>query len=228
MPRQSLLQKARLQLSSNKIVEGALTYLQATEGLLLRQHRRKDISEDDYKFRTNEITYFKNIIEQLNFKAKNLQDEINKLRNKNKDLKKENKDLHEEMNNLSQNFGLIHLDENKELLGRKKQEMINALHEIRKVFDLYKNKYKLGTIDAVPSKIVEIIEIKAGPSMIVETKSTFEILQTPEILANIVLNLSPSDIFKDADLSSEEAIIKEGIIKAIHSVDFYQLQGRYL
>ncbi|CAG8739981.1 12641_t:CDS:2 [Cetraspora pellucida] len=192
MPRVSLLEKAKHQLLSNEIVEGALTYLKATEGLLVRQLRRKDISEEDYKFRTNEITYFKNTIEQLNFKAKNLQNEINKLRKENKDLKKENKDLHEEMNNLSRNFGLIHLDEN-ELLGRKKQEKINALHEIRKVFDLYKNKYKLDTIDAGPSKIVEIIEIEAGPSMI-ETKLEFEKFLIPEILSEIILSLSPSDI----------------------------------
>lgn len=144
MPRQSLLQKAKLQLSSNKIVEGALTYLKATEGLLFRQHRRKDISEEEYKFRTDEIKYFIITIEKLNSKAKNLQDEINKLRKENEELKKENKDLHEEINNLSRNFDLIHLDENNELLGRKKQEKINALHEIRKIFDLYKNKYKLG------------------------------------------------------------------------------------
>ncbi|CAG8707067.1 18335_t:CDS:1, partial [Racocetra fulgida] len=114
-----------------------------TEDLLFRQHRHKDISENDYKFRTDEIKYFKSTIKQLNFKVKSLQDEINKLKKEYKDLRKENKDLHEEMNNLSQNFGLIHLDENKEvLLGRKKQEMINALHGIRKILDLYKNKYK--------------------------------------------------------------------------------------
>ncbi|CAG8591286.1 13388_t:CDS:2, partial [Racocetra persica] len=51
-----------------------------------------------------------------------------------------------------------------------------------------------NTIDADPSKIVEIIEIEAGPLIIVETKSAFEVLLIPEILAEIAFNLSPSDI----------------------------------
>ncbi|CAG8535997.1 8922_t:CDS:2 [Cetraspora pellucida] len=151
MPHQSLLQKAKVQLSSNKIVEGALTYLKATESLLFRQHRCKDISEKEYKFRTDEIKYF--------------------------------------------------INENNELLGRKKQEKINALYEIRKILDLYKNKYKLDTINADPSKIVEIIEIEAGPSMIVETKSAFGILLISEILAEIAFNLSPSDILSFLEVS---------------------------
>ncbi|RIB20473.1 hypothetical protein C2G38_2080726, partial [Gigaspora rosea] len=127
MPRESILQKAKRQLSSNNIVEGALTYLKATKDLLVRQHRRKEISEELYKFRTDEIIYFKNSIEKLAFKVKDLQNEINKPR-------KENKNLHEEMNNLTRNFGLLCLDES---LGRKKQEIINALQEIRKILNLY-------------------------------------------------------------------------------------------
>ncbi|CAG8736933.1 22096_t:CDS:2, partial [Gigaspora rosea] len=100
MPRESMLQKANRQLSSNNIVEGALTYLKATKDLLVRQHRRKEISEEVYKFRIDEIIYFKNTIEKLAFKVKNLQNEINKPR-------KENKDLQEKMNNLTRNFKIL-------------------------------------------------------------------------------------------------------------------------
>ncbi|CAG8466478.1 953_t:CDS:2 [Racocetra persica] len=99
-------------------------------------------------------------------------------------------------------------------------------------------------------KIVEIIEIEAGPSMIIATKSAFGILLISEILAKISSNLSLSDILsflefeetwllnivdssiKEAAIKAiKEAVIKaikEAIIKAIHSVDFYQLQGLYL
>ncbi|CAG8572558.1 19904_t:CDS:2 [Racocetra fulgida] len=192
MPRVSLVQKASHQLSSNNIVEAALTYLKATEGLLGRQHRRKEICEDEYTSRKIEIQYLTSTIEKfksevidLQDEIKNLQDEINKLKEENSDLKKENQDLHAKMNNLSQNFRLIHLDENKEVkLGRKKHEMINALHNIQKILDWYKNKYKS------------------------EFEKTWSL--------------------NNVELSSEEAIIKEEIIKAIYSVDFYQLQGFYL
>ncbi|CAG8470619.1 20634_t:CDS:2 [Gigaspora rosea] len=203
---ESLLRKAERQLSSNDIIKGALTYLKSTESLLNRQRRCNEISEENYKFRTDE------------------------------------------------NKGV--------LLGIKKQKMINALKEIRKQLDLYKNKYKPDTIDAGPSKIVEIIEIEAGPSIIVNTKSSFEILLVPEILAEIANNLHPRNILnfllklllKFPELSELEArvlyeykkclycnkefidplpddvnpIHKEAIIKAIYSVDFMQLQGSYL
>ncbi|CAG8563489.1 35340_t:CDS:2, partial [Racocetra persica] len=203
MPCVSLLQKAICQLSCNKIVEGALTYLKATEDLLFfSQHRRKDISEDDYKFRTDKIKYFKSTIKQLNFKVKSLQDEINK-------LKKENKDLYKEMNNLSRNFGLIHLDENKEvLLGRKKQEIIDALHGIRKILDLYKNKYKSDMIEADPLKIVEIIE---DEHLDIETKSILEIQEMDMIEADpstkSTLEIQEIDMVK-ADPSTKSIFVK--------------------
>ncbi|KAF0481167.1 hypothetical protein F8M41_023613 [Gigaspora margarita] len=171
MTRESLLQKAECQLSSNDIVKAALTYLKATEGLLSCQRQRNEISKEDYQFRTEEIKYFRNTIESLITEVKNLKDEINKLKNENQGLqdeinkfRNENQGLHEAMNNLSQNFSSIHLNENKD------------------------------TIDAGLSKIVEIIEIKADPSMIIDKKSTFDILIIPEILAEITNNLSPGDI----------------------------------
>ncbi|RIB00207.1 hypothetical protein C2G38_2235169 [Gigaspora rosea] len=117
-----LLQKALCQLSSNNIVKAALMYFKATEGLLFCQYRHNEISEEDYQFRTNEIKYFRNTIE--------------------------------------------------------------------------------NTINAGPLKIVKIIEIEANPSMIIDAKSTFEILKIPEILVEIASNLFPEE--KDIEMFAKE------------------------
>ncbi|RIB00794.1 hypothetical protein C2G38_2051377 [Gigaspora rosea] len=236
MTRESLLRKAERQLSSNDIIKGALTYLKSTESFLNRQRRRNEISEENYKFRTGEIKYFRTTIERLVIEIKNLKEEINKLKNENQGLqdeinklKNENLDLHEEMNNFSQNFGLIHLDENKGvLLGIKKQKMINALKEIRKQLDLYKNKYKpeLSGLEArvlyeykkclycnkefIDPVIIYDLKIKICRQCIVDA-----LISRKEFEKNYL----PDDV---------NPIHKEAIIKAIYSVDFMQLQGSYL
>ncbi|CAG8820197.1 7295_t:CDS:2, partial [Dentiscutata erythropus] len=184
MPREALIKNLERKLSSGKCDLGKVTiqYLTETEKLLSRQLRRKDITEKDYKFRTIEINCIKNTIEDLQIKVTNLQDELN-------ELKKENNYLRSEMNQLNHNFSLIQLNENKkgdELINRKENERKNALKKIREIIEAYKRKYEQVTIEAGPSKIVEIIE----------TKSTFVKLEIPEILAGIANNLSPRDILK--------------------------------
>ncbi|CAG8589129.1 6913_t:CDS:2, partial [Dentiscutata heterogama] len=165
MPREALIKNLERQLSSGKCDLGkvAIQYLTETEKLLSRQ------------------------LKYLQIKVKNLQDELN-------ELKKENNYLRNEMNQLSHNFSLIQLNENKkggELINRKEHERKNALKKIQEIIDAYKRKYEQHTIEAGPSKIIEIIE---DEDLIIETKSTFVKLEIPEILAEIANNLFPRDI----------------------------------
>ncbi|CAG8789566.1 13434_t:CDS:2, partial [Gigaspora rosea] len=102
--------------------------------------------------------------------------EIEKLlfRKLRQDLQIKVKNLQNELNELKKENNYLHSER-------------NALKEIRKIIVAYKSKYESDATEANPSQIFEIIEDD-------ETKSTFEKLEIPEILAEIANNLSPRSI----------------------------------
>ncbi|CAG8555966.1 11606_t:CDS:2 [Gigaspora rosea] len=222
MPREALIKNLERKLSSGKCDLGKVTiqYLTETEKLLSRQLRRKDITENDYKFRTIEINCIKNTIEDLQIKVTNLQDELN-------ELKKENNYLRSEMNQLSHNFKIIEA-------YKRKYEQVTIEAGPSKIVKIIETKSTFVKL--------EIPEILAGIANNLSPRDILNFLRVNRLEARLLYSykkcLHCNEEITDPVIIYELKIkicrqyanptYKEAIIKAINSVDFMQLQGLYL
>ncbi|CAG8648707.1 20375_t:CDS:2, partial [Racocetra persica] len=131
--RESKLRKYSYKLRSGQcdIVQFTIQYLEDTVKLLNCKLKWNEISKCDYNSRIIEIEKLQTEINDLMILAKNLQDEVNSLKEKKQKI--ETKKYLIQINNRNENGKQIQV---------KNQEVINLHRRIREILEEYRQKYK--------------------------------------------------------------------------------------